>query len=161
MNSEDKWWETMARGKVWTRRKRRKVLTCEWVCRRKLGQVRDRKKKEIKSVRLTSKTKHMSFFLISAVLLVEEEGVEKKDCAISLPTGFIFVHCRLVSQCNAPPITSHSVAPSPNPSRPPAHTPNTLWRQPLLRWLNGGRADSISPTECFLSPLPTFRPLTS
>lgn len=61
------------------------------------------------------------------------EKLYKKDCAISLPTGFIFVHCRLVSQCNAPPITSHSFAPTPHPSRPSAHAPNTLWRQLLLR----------------------------
>ena len=50
----------------------------------------------------------------------------KKDCAISLPTSFIFEHCRLVSQCNAPPITSHSFAPTPNGSRPPAHAPQSL-----------------------------------
>lgn len=61
------------------------------------------------------------------------EKMYKKDCAISLPTGFIFEHCRLVSQCNAPPITSHSFAPTPHPSRPSAHAPSTLWRQSLLR----------------------------
>lgn len=66
----------------------------------------------------------------------------KKDCAISLPTGFIFVHCRLVSQCNAPPITSHSFAPTPHPSRPSAHAPNTLWRQSL--WRGGGGSDSTT-----------------
>lgn len=61
------------------------------------------------------------------------EKMYKKDCAISLPTGFIFEHCRLVSQCNAPPITSHSFAPTPHPSRPSAHAPSTVWRQLLLR----------------------------
>lgn len=73
----------------------------------------------------------------------------KKDCAISLPTGFIFVHCRLVSQCNAPPITSHSFAPTPHPSRPSAHAPNTLWRQLLL--IEGG-GPILPPTEYFLPP---------
>ena len=63
----------------------------------------------------------------------------KKDCAISLPTSFIFEHCRLVSQCNAPPITSHSFAPTPNGSRPPAHAPQSLTSDAAA--VGGGQGD--------------------
>lgn len=86
------------------------------------------------------------------------EKMYKKDCAISLPTGFIFEHCRLVSQCNAPPITSHSFAPTPHPSRPSAHAPSTLWRQSLLR--RGGDL-ILPPTEYFLPPFPPSLPTPS
>lgn len=82
----------------------------------------------------------------------------KKDCAISLPTGFIFVHCRLVSQCNAPPITSHSFAPTPHPSRPSAHAPNTLWRQSLLR---GGVRFCHPRSTSYPPPLPPSLPAPS
>ena len=78
--------------------------------------------------------------------------MKKKTVPFHCPQVFIFAHCRLVSQCNAPPITSHSFAPTPHPSRPPAHAPNTLWRQPLPRERRGGPI--LPPTEYFLPPTP-------
>lgn len=82
-----------------------------------------------KSGRLTSEMKRMSLFffivVISAVLLVVGEKRNKKDCAISQPTDFILVHCRLVSQCNAPQLP-------PTPSPPQPILPAPLPTQPTL-----------------------------
>lgn len=77
----------------------------------------------------------------------------KKTVPFPCPQVFIFVHCRLVSQCNAPPITSHSFAPTPHPSRPSAHAPNTLWRQQLLR-VGGGGSDSAAYRVLPIPPPP-------
>lgn len=103
---------------------------------------RERERKTTKWVRSVPEMKHMSFFFCFRSPFGRGRRCIKKTVPFPCPQVFIFVHCRLVSQCNAPPITSHSFAPTPHPSRPSAHAPNTLWRQQLLRV--GGGSDSAA-----------------
>lgn len=92
---------------------------------------RERERKTTKWVRSVPEMKHMSFFFCFRSPFGRGRRCIKKTVPFPCPQVFIFVHCRLVSQCNAPPITSHSFAPTPHPSRPSAHAPNTLWLIPV------------------------------
>lgn len=123
---------------------------------------RERERKTTKWVRSVPEMKHMSFFFCFRSPFGRGRRCIKKTVPFPCPQVFIFVHCRLVSQCNAPPITSHSFAPMPHPSRPSAHAPNTLWRQQLLR-VGGGVRFCRPQSTSYPPPLPSPppRPLMS